>query len=295
MAVRLPHWGCMSSTATPEIRPWQTPFWVPARGKAGILLYLVLIHLLALAGLVIFPWPGFRILGLAILLIVLGGLGTTVCYHRTLAHRALKLNKIVEHGLIFCAMFNGSGAPLSWTAYHRLHHSSADTPEDISSPQQGGFWWAHLRWLYQAGPANPKKWCPDLNRRSYKVWTYVEVPLLVLSLCCGLPLGWPAFFWLGGIRLVYSLHMQCFVNSLTHLGQPEDGNSSRNVWWLGPLQLSAWGENWHRNHHFHAGLARFGMRWWEMDIGWYFICFLESVGLARDVRRPRLRNATLSD
>ena len=232
----------MNLTATPEIRPWDKPFWVPAPGKAGILLYLVLIHLLALIGLIVFPWPGFRILGLTILLIILGGLGTTVCYHRTLAHRAVKLNKVVEHALIFCAMFNGSGAPLSWTAYHRLHHSKADTPEDISSPQQGGFWWAHLRWLYQSAPADAKKWCPDLNRRSYKLWTYAEVPLLVLSLLCGLPLGWPAFFWLGGIRLVYSLHMQCFVNSVTHLDRASEGDSSKNVWWLGPMQLTAWGE-----------------------------------------------------
>ena len=277
----------MNPTGTATIRPWDRPFWKPVPGKAGVLLYLVLIHLLAIGGIVLFPLPGFPILGLAILGVVLGGLGTTVCYHRALAHRSVKLNPVVENLLIFFAMFNGSGAPLSWTAYHRKHHSHADTPEDISSPQQGGFWWAHLRWLYQSAPADAKKWCPDLKRRSYKAWTYAEVPLLALSICCGLPFGWAAFFWLGAIRLVYSLHMQCLVNSLTHLGEAEEGDSSRNVWWLGPLQLAAWGENWHRNHHFHAGLARFGRRWWETDIGWYFICVLEGVGLARDVRRPR--------
>jgi len=26
-----------------------------------------------------------------------------------------------------------------------------------------------------------------------------------------------AFFWVGAIRLVYSLHLQCFVNSITHI------------------------------------------------------------------------------
>lgn len=26
-----------------------------------------------------------------------------------------------------------------------------------------------------------------------------------------------AFFWVGAIRLVYSLHLQCFVNSITHV------------------------------------------------------------------------------
>jgi len=219
--------------------------------------------------------------------LLLGGLGTTVCYHRMLAHRTVTLNKAVEQLLIFCAVFNGSGAPATWVAYHRLHHARTDTPDDISSPQQGGFWWAHLRWLYQSAPANVKKWSPDLNRGGYRFWSRVEVPILVLSLCCGIPFGWPGFFWMGAIRLVYSLHMQCLVNSLTHLGEDKEGNSSQNVWWLGPLQLAAWGENWHRNHHFNAGSARLGLRWWQVDVGWYFICALESVGLARKVRRPR--------
>jgi len=289
LALRLPKRIDMIPITSPEIRPWERPFWKPIPGKAGILLYLVLIHLLALTGLVIFPLPGLPILSATLLLIILGGLGTTVCYHRMLAHRTLKLNNVIEHLLIFWAMFNGSGAPASWVAYHRLHHSCADEAEDISSPQQGGFWWAHLRWLYQSAPANKQKWCPDLNRGGYKLWTYAEVPVLLLSLFCGLALGWRAFFWLGAIRLVYSLHMQCLVNSLTHLGRFEGGNSSQNVWWLGPLQLAAWGENWHRNHHFNAGSARLGLRWWQTDIGWYFICCLEAAGLAKQVKRPKPR------
>ncbi len=256
----------MSQSTIQEIRPWERPFWRPARGKAGVLFYLVLIHVLAVIGLILFPLPSLKVLFFAF-----GGLGTTVCYHRILAHRTLKLNKVIEHLLVFWAMFNGSGAPASWVAYHRHHHSHTDTPEDISSPKQGGFWWAHLRWLYQSPRADRQRWCPELDRGAYKVWECAQVPVILLSLFCGLALGWQGFFWLGAIRLVYSLHMQCFVNSLTHLGHSEKGDSSKNVWWLGPLQLTGWGENWHRNHHSNAGLARLGLRWWQTDIGWYFI------------------------
>jgi len=274
-------------TAANEMRPWEQPFWTPARGKSIVFSYLIVIHILALVGVVLFPLPSMRILGLTLLLIALGGFGTTIAYHRTLAHRSLKLNKVIEHMLIFWAVFNGSGAPASWVAYHRLHHARADTPEDISSPGQGGFWWAHLRWLYQTAPADTKKWCPDLARGTHRYWSIAEGPLVLFSLVCGLALGWQGFFWLGAIRLVYSLHMQCFVNSLTHMGHSEDGDSSKNVWWLGPLQLTAWGENWHRNHHQNAGSARFGLHRWQTDIGWYLICALEAAGLASNVRRPR--------
>lgn len=267
--------------------PWQRPFWKPTKGKGFILFYLLAIHLLAVAGLILVPLPSLPVVVMTLILIGLGGLGTTVCYHRTLSHRTLKLNKMVEHVLIFCAMFNGSGAPASWVAYHRRHHSRSDTADDISSPKHGGFWWAHLRWLYQSPPADAERWSPEFNKGAYRVWSYAEVPIILISLFCGAAFRWEGFFWMGAIRLVYSLHMQCFVNSLTHLGHSEDGDSSRNVWWLGPLQMTAWGENWHRNHHSNAGSARFGLRWWQVDVGWYFIRTLEALSLARDVRRPR--------
>ena len=75
----------------------------------------------------------------AVALVFLGGLGTTVGYHRAIAHRSLTLNPWARGVLIFFAMFNGSGAPTTWAAGHRLHHAKADTPEDISSPRLGRF------------------------------------------------------------------------------------------------------------------------------------------------------------
>jgi hypothetical protein len=82
-------------------------------------------------------------------------------------------------------------------------------------------------------------------------------------------------------------HMQCFVNSLLHLkpGLPEGVDSSQNIWWLGPLQVTAWGENWHGNHHSKPASACFSRHWWQVDIGWYVIRSLEAVGLATNVRR----------
>jgi stearoyl-CoA desaturase (delta-9 desaturase) len=77
-----------------------------------------------------------------------------------------------------------------------------------------------------------------------------------------------------------------FVNSLLHMTPdlPEGTDSSRNIWWLGPLQFGAWGENWHKNHHSDANAARLGRRWWQVDIGWYVICGLNGLGLARNIR-----------
>lgn len=277
----------MSESAVVQARPWEEPIWKPAAGKAGILLYLVVVHVLAVVGLILFPVPHPLVFGLALAMALLGGLGTTAVFHRCLAHRTVKLNKAVEHFLIFWTMFNGSGSPLSWVANHRHHHLRSDTDEDISSPHHGGFWWAHLRWLYQAPRPEAQRWAPEMDHAEYRFWERVETPVMALALLSGAALGWEGFFWMGAIRMVYSLHMQCFVNSLTHLGPAREGDHSQNVWWLGPLQMAAWGENWHRNHHDYAGSARFGVRWWQVDVGWYFIYAMERLGLASDVRARR--------
>jgi fatty-acid desaturase len=275
-----------STVPTTYVEPWIRPWWQAAEGRGGALFYIVTIHALALVGIILFPLPSWRVLAVAAVIAAIGGVGTSVCYHRCLAHRALRLNPVVENILIFLTIFNASGAPLSWVAKHRHHHAKADTAEDVSSPRYGGFWWAHIRWIYQWSGSEVRRWCPDLDKPRYRIWRPLQIPIIALSIFSGLVLGWEGFFWIGAIRLVYVLHMQMVVNSLLHMtpGLPEGVDTSRNIWWLGPLQLGAWGENWHKNHHRDVNAARFGRKRWEIDVGWYVICALKALRLASDVR-----------
>ena len=214
-----------------KTEPWEQPWWHATGRDLSIFLWIVLIHVTAIVGLVMYPLPGWRVLAGAIALVFIGGLGTTVGYHRALAHRSVTLHPWVRSLLIFFAMFNGSGAPTTWAAGHRLHHAKADTPDDISSPVWGGFWWAHLRWLWQAGEPPVDRYCPDLERR---LVSRVE---MVPAGDPGAVVSWrtvfrpAAFFWLGAIRLCFGLHAQCFVNSVCHTepGIQIGEDSSRNV------------------------------------------------------------------
>jgi fatty-acid desaturase len=274
-----------STVPTAHERPWIKPWWRPSKGNGATLFYLVTIHALALVGIILFPLPSWRVLAVAVVIAAIGGAGTSVCYHRSLAHRALRLDPVVENMLIFFAIFNASGAPLSWVAKHRHHHAKTDTAEDVSSPRYGGFWWAHIRWIYQWSGSAVRRWCPDLDKPRYRIWRPLQIPIIALSFFSGLVLGWEGFFWIGAVRLVYVLHMQMVVNSLLHMtpGLPEGVDASRNIWWLGPLQLGAWGENWHKNHHRDVNAARFGRKRWEIDVGWYVICALKALRLASDI------------
>ena len=276
------------SSLGPE--PWTSPWWKTTAGDGATFFYVVTIHVLAAIGLAFFATPGWRVITATVALAWIGALGVTVCYHRSLSHTALRLHPVVKHLLIFFAMFNGSGSPDSWTANHRQHHSKVETAEDISSPAIGGFWWAHLRWLWQAGRVPLSRWCPDLDKPEYRFWSRMQTPLLAVSLFGGLVFGLPAFFWLGPMRLVASLHAQCFVNSIAHMreGREPGEDSSQNIGWLAPLHFFQ-GENWHRNHHAVPSSARFGWKVWQLDVGWYFIVLLEAVGLAKSVKRASVR------
>jgi len=246
----------MNKAEVTEAQPWTRPWYWVGEGDYTVLGYLLAIHLLSAIGLILFPLPGWPVFVTAVVLTGLGGLGTTVAFHRALSHRAAKLNVIVEQALIFGAVFNGSGVPSKWVANHRKHHAHSDTELDVSSPRHGGFWWAHLRCLYQLPTASKERWCPDLLRTRYRIWDRLQAPVLLLSLASGyLLFGWAGFFWIGAIRLTYSLHLQATVNSILHMKKdvPDGGDCARNMWWIGPLQLTAWGENWHENHHARPG------------------------------------------
>ncbi|KAL9994940.1 putative acyl-CoA desaturase [Helianthus debilis subsp. tardiflorus] len=50
--------------------------------------------------------------------------------------------------------------------------------------------------------------------------------------------------------------------------------------------MFTFGEGWHNNHHAFEYSARFGLQWWEIDLCWWFILFLEMIGLATNVKLP---------
>src|SRR2546430_13713490 len=63
----------MELTVTQQERPWDRPFWKPVHGKEGVFAYLVLIHVLAVVGLVFFPVPNLKVVGMTLLSIAFGG------------------------------------------------------------------------------------------------------------------------------------------------------------------------------------------------------------------------------
>ena len=76
------------------LRPWREPWWRATPGDGPVLFYMILIHVLTVVGLIVAPLPGWPIFAAAYLLHFLGGIGTTVAYHRAIAHRSVKLHPV---------------------------------------------------------------------------------------------------------------------------------------------------------------------------------------------------------
>ncbi|HSO76861.1 MAG TPA: hypothetical protein VLU47_18690, partial [Blastocatellia bacterium] len=113
----------MRSTQLTDAQPWARPWWQYSEGNGPTLFYIVLVHVLAVVGIILFPLPTLKVLAVALVVTAIGGIGTSVCYHRCLSHRSLRLNRIVENVLIFFTIYNASGEPMGWVANHRHHHA----------------------------------------------------------------------------------------------------------------------------------------------------------------------------
>jgi stearoyl-CoA desaturase (delta-9 desaturase) len=120
------------------------------------------------------------------------------------------------------------------------------------------------------------------------VYRFLDNYFILLQIALGGVLlaigGWSFVIWGIFVRLVLVYHTTWFVNSATHkfgYRTYESGDNSTNCWWVA---LLTYGEGWHNNHHAYQYSARHGMRWWELDMTWMTIQFLQLFGLATNVK-----------
>ncbi|GIW92253.1 MAG: hypothetical protein KatS3mg110_0294 [Pirellulaceae bacterium] len=113
----------------------------------GIVTWLLVIHVGALAAPWTFTWSG---LGLALILHwITGGIGICLGYHRLLTHRSFLTYRWVRYLLAIIGGLAGEGTALDWVANHRKHHALSDKEGDPHSPHDGP-WWSHMLWLARA-------------------------------------------------------------------------------------------------------------------------------------------------
>lgn len=244
--------------------------------------------------------------GLLLICYSLTMVGITVGYHRLFAHRTFQTSKAVEILLIILGSMACQGPLLYWASNHRRHHQYSDRPGDPHSPHCcethtfntiQGLWHAQINWMFTHRMTNIFVFAKDLLKdsvtikvnRLYHLWVLLGLAIptaiggLIEGTSQGLLLG---FLWGGCVRLFLSSHFTWSINSITHLYGTRLFNthegSTNNIW----LALPTFGEAWHNNHHAFPSSAKFGLKFWQIDLGYWVIRGLEQVGLVWNVKSP---------
>ena len=223
-------------------------------------------------------------------------IGLTLAFHRYFAHRSFQMNRIARFVWAFIGTAAMQKGPLWWAGHHVNHHRYADRDGDPHSPAISGFYYAHIGWFLNDAkhdrlePSNPV--VRDFSKAPEIAWLekHFWAPPLAFALTLFLVGGWPVFVWGFCVPTMTLAHATFAINTVNHLWGSrrfETHDDSRN----NPVTafFSA-GEGWHNNHHRYQRAARNGFYWWEVDITWYVIRAMESVGLVWNVQAVPARN-----
>ena len=239
----------------------------------------------------------------AIIAYVLRAFGVTAGFHRLLAHASFRTSRAVQFLLALLGSLAIQGGPLWWVSHHRDHHRYSDKPEDLHSPQQRGFWYSHMGWMwdkecFEQTATNVKELhrFPELKalQRYYPLVILLQAAffyLLGVVIAALFPesgtSGAQMLVWGFFISTVALWHATFMVNSVCHVWgkRPYDaGDRSTNNWFVALLTL---GEGWHNNHHKFGYSARHGLEWWQVDLTYLTLRLMERLGLVSQLRLPR--------
>jgi stearoyl-CoA desaturase (delta-9 desaturase) len=247
---------------------------------------LPIFHLAALASLTVVPSRGALILFVGSYCARV--IGITAGYHRLFTHRAYTASRPLAFVLGFCGGMAGQGPMSRWVHHHWKHHRFVDQEGDLHSPRLGGFWHAHIGWLFLVSTFEDELEARKKQRRRWPVelqWLDRAIPVLLLLLAVVLyAIGGVQFLaWGYFIPMVMFWHVTFFANSLSHWAGRrmfETADDSRNNPILSAFLL---GDGWHNNHHAWPRNARLGLRFLQPDPTFWFIKSMEMLGLAWNV------------
>jgi len=249
------------------LRPWLAPWWRATPGDGPVFFYMILIHVLTVVGIILTPlragpclrrvWPAF-----------LGGLGTTVAYHRGIAHKSVKLHPVARNILTFFAMFNGSARRSRGRRTIACTTRSPTRPRHLQPARRRLLVVASALALASRWAADPEVLQgdrpPRLSRLARFRFRFSRSRSSAGCRSAGRrSSGLDRCGWYG--RYTRSASSTA---SATCARTPAPTSRRRRRPWLS-LMHGFQGENWHQNHHDRPGSARLGLKPAELDVGWY--------------------------
>ena len=212
----------------------------------------------------------------------------TLYLHRSQAHKSVTFHPAIAHFMRFWLWLTTSMNTKQWVGIHRKHHRFSDQEGDPHSPHVFGLWRVFFTGanLYhqaskdsamvnQFGVGTPDDWIEQNLYTRYNKLGIIMMLLINLSvfglwgwLVWGIQMIWIPF-WAAGV-----------INGLGHWYGYKNGttrDASRNlICWA----VVVGGEELHNNHHLDPASPKLSRRWFEFDIGWFYITVLRFFKLA---------------
>ncbi len=213
----------------------------------------------------------------------------TIYLHRHQAHRALDLHPLPSHFFRFWLWITTGQVTKEWAAIHRKHHAKCETEEDPHSPVTRGIKKVllegaelyrveskNLETMEKYGHGTPNDWI-EHNLYTRFSWQGVGV-LLVANV---------ALFGAKGVT-VWAVQMMWIpimaagiINGIGHFWGYRNYDCTDAATNIVPWGILIGGEELHNNHHTFATSAKLSSKWYEFDIGYFYIRVLETFKLAK--------------
>jgi stearoyl-CoA desaturase (delta-9 desaturase) len=212
----------------------------------------------------------------------------TLFLHRSQTHKGVSFHPVVNHFFRLWLWLTTGMVTKQWVAIHRKHHRYSDNPGDPHSPSVYGIFKVlfkgaglyhaaskDIEMIQQYGVGTPDDW---IERRVYTPHSRLGIIImLVIDLVLFGPIGIVVWgiqmlwipFWAAGV-----------INGVGHWTGYINGNSKDNSRNISPIGIIIGGEELHNNHHLDPASPKLSRRWFEFDIGWFYIKLLERFKLA---------------
>ena len=251
---------------------------------------------LLINGLVDFTTVGYVVYTLVVTHITI--VAITLYLHRGVCHSAIEIKPILSHFFRFWLWLTTSMKTADWVAIHRKHHAKVETIDDPHSPAVFGIKNVLFRGadLYHDEKNNketiekysencPKDW---VEHQIYTGRSNHGILLLFISnillfgvvgiIIWSIQMAWTPIFAAGGIN--GAGHYYGYRNYDTN-------DDSTN---MSPIAFFIGGEELHNNHHAFPTAAKFSLKPWEFDIGWFYIKLFSLFG---QIKVKRLATKTI--
>jgi len=213
----------------------------------------------------------------------------TVYLHRYSAHRSLELHPVLKHFFRFWLWMTTGMTTLEWTAIHRKHHATCETEDDPHSPQIKGL--RRILWSgaeeYRIESANEetlKRYgagCPDdwIERNVYSRFPIGGIAaMLVIDLALFGVIGMTVW----AVQMVWIPFFAAgVINGIGHYWGYRNFECPDAATNISPWGILIGGEELHNNHHTYPNSAKLSQKWFEFDIGWFWIRLFETFGMAK--------------